>query len=149
MTDIRNLDFGNGTRLWDAIGASLDELKGIEGRRVILIFPTNDGLCGVFVGWPLAELPAVRADIAGQFMAAVALVPELAERLRAGRQAERFSGATDLPTITVSPRGRNCANSRNSPRIRISPLRPGSGAGMFFASAPSARTTRWSRPQTT
>ena len=30
------------TRLWDAIAASLDELKGIEGRRVILVFTDGD-----------------------------------------------------------------------------------------------------------
>src|SRR3989475_12844983 len=33
-----DLDYGNGTRLWDAVGMSLDELKGIEGRRVVLVF---------------------------------------------------------------------------------------------------------------
>ena len=27
ITDAKNLDYGNGTRLWDAVGASLDELK--------------------------------------------------------------------------------------------------------------------------
>src|SRR3984957_15333213 len=31
--DVRDLDYGNGTRLWDAVIACLDELKGIEGRR--------------------------------------------------------------------------------------------------------------------
>ena len=42
VTDVKDLDYGNGTRLWDAIGASLDELKGIEGRRVILVFTDGD-----------------------------------------------------------------------------------------------------------
>ena len=42
ITDVKNLDYGNGTRLWDAIGASLDELKGIDGRRVILVFTDGD-----------------------------------------------------------------------------------------------------------
>jgi Ca-activated chloride channel homolog len=28
--------------LWDAVGASLDELKGIEGRRVVLVFTDGD-----------------------------------------------------------------------------------------------------------
>jgi Ca-activated chloride channel family protein len=40
--EIKDLDFGNGTKLWEAIGASLDELKGIEGRRVILVFTDGD-----------------------------------------------------------------------------------------------------------
>jgi Ca-activated chloride channel family protein len=42
VTDIKNLDYGNGTRLWDALAASLDELKGIDGRRVILVFTDGD-----------------------------------------------------------------------------------------------------------
>jgi Ca-activated chloride channel family protein len=42
ITDAKNLDYGNGTRLWDAVGASLDELKGIDGRRVILVFTDGD-----------------------------------------------------------------------------------------------------------
>jgi len=42
ISDIKNVDFGNGTRLWDAVGASLDELKNIEGRRVILVFTDGD-----------------------------------------------------------------------------------------------------------
>ncbi|HET9833530.1 MAG TPA: VWA domain-containing protein [Vicinamibacterales bacterium] len=42
ITDIKDLDFGNGTRLWDALVASEDELKGIEGRRVILVFTDGD-----------------------------------------------------------------------------------------------------------
>jgi Ca-activated chloride channel family protein len=42
VTDVKNLDYGNGTRLWDAIGASIDELKGVEGRRVVLVFTDGD-----------------------------------------------------------------------------------------------------------
>lgn len=42
VTDVKDLDYGNGTRLWDAVGASLEELKGIEGRRVILVFTDGD-----------------------------------------------------------------------------------------------------------
>ena len=42
VTDIKDLDYGNGTRLWDAVGTGLDELKGIEGRRVVLVFTDGD-----------------------------------------------------------------------------------------------------------
>jgi Ca-activated chloride channel homolog len=42
ISDVKDLDYGNGTRLWDAVGAALDELKGIEGRRVILVFTDGD-----------------------------------------------------------------------------------------------------------
>jgi Ca-activated chloride channel family protein len=42
VADVKDLDYGNGTRLWDAVASSLDELKGIEGRRVILVFTDGD-----------------------------------------------------------------------------------------------------------
>ncbi len=42
ITDIKDLDYGNGTRLWDAIAVSEDELKGVEGRKVILLFTDGD-----------------------------------------------------------------------------------------------------------
>jgi len=42
VSDIKDLDYGNGTKLWEAIAASLDELKGIEGRRVVLVFTDGD-----------------------------------------------------------------------------------------------------------
>src|SRR5262252_7475563 len=44
ISEARNVDYGNGTRLWDAIDFSLDELKGIEGRRVILVFTDGDDM---------------------------------------------------------------------------------------------------------
>ncbi len=42
VSDIKDLDYGNGTRLWDATAASLDELKPIDARRVILLFTDGD-----------------------------------------------------------------------------------------------------------
>jgi VWFA-related protein len=42
ISDTKELDFGNGTRLWDAVHTSLEELSGIEGRRVVLVFTDGD-----------------------------------------------------------------------------------------------------------
>jgi Ca-activated chloride channel family protein len=39
---LEELQFGNPTRLNDAIAVSLDALKGIEGRRVILVFTDGE-----------------------------------------------------------------------------------------------------------
>ena len=39
---LATLDFGNPTRLYDAISASLDALSDVEGRRVILVFTDGD-----------------------------------------------------------------------------------------------------------
>jgi Ca-activated chloride channel homolog len=42
VSQVKDLDYGNGTRLFDAIGESLEALKGVEGRRVILVFTDGD-----------------------------------------------------------------------------------------------------------
>ncbi len=39
---LRDLQFGNPTRLYDAINQSMAELRGIEGRRVVLAFTDGD-----------------------------------------------------------------------------------------------------------
>ena len=39
---LRRLDFGNPTRLYDAIAASMDRLLDIEGRKVVLVFTDGD-----------------------------------------------------------------------------------------------------------
>ena len=42
VSALKDIDFGNPTRLYDAVAASLDELQGIEGRRVVLVFTDGD-----------------------------------------------------------------------------------------------------------
>jgi Ca-activated chloride channel family protein len=39
---IRELDYGNATRLWDAADQSLEQLQGIDGRRVVVLFTDGD-----------------------------------------------------------------------------------------------------------
>ena len=38
IASLSDLDYGNPTRLYDAIAVALDELVGIQGRRVVLVF---------------------------------------------------------------------------------------------------------------
>jgi Ca-activated chloride channel family protein len=38
VSGLKHLDFGNQTRLYDAVHASLDQLEKVEGRKVILLF---------------------------------------------------------------------------------------------------------------
>jgi len=42
VTEIKDLDYGNGTRLYDAIAEGLNQLRGIEGRKVVLVFTDGD-----------------------------------------------------------------------------------------------------------
>jgi len=39
---LKDLQFGNPTRLYDAIDASIDMLKDVEGRKVVLVFTDGD-----------------------------------------------------------------------------------------------------------
>jgi Ca-activated chloride channel family protein len=39
---LRDLDFGNPTRLYDAIAASMDRLHKVDGRRVVLVFTDGE-----------------------------------------------------------------------------------------------------------
>ena len=42
IKELDDLQFGNPTRLNDAIGVSLDALEGVEGRRVVLVFTDGE-----------------------------------------------------------------------------------------------------------
>jgi 2-polyprenyl-6-methoxyphenol hydroxylase-like FAD-dependent oxidoreductase len=65
----------------------------VRPQRGFAAWPTNDDLTLVVGGWPYAELEANRTDIEGNFLKMLDLAPEFAERVRAARREERFSGA--------------------------------------------------------
>jgi flavin-dependent dehydrogenase len=78
----------------------------IGDRRFAIAFPTHAGLTCTFHQWPRDEFHAVRADIEGGVLRALeALAPDLAERVHAGRRAERFVGTADLPSFFRRPYG--------------------------------------------
>jgi 2-polyprenyl-6-methoxyphenol hydroxylase-like FAD-dependent oxidoreductase len=80
--------------------------SGVEPRRasfhprpgrLILVWPTNDDLTCVYVGWRHAEFSRIRADVEGNLLATLDLVPGLRERVSAGRRETPFHGTADLP----------------------------------------------------
>ena len=89
---------------WSDVPGDALELHDRHGRA-IFAFPTNDELFAVFVAWPISELSTVRSDIERQFLAALDGVPPLGDRVRAGRRADRFYGATDLRNFLRKPFG--------------------------------------------
>ena len=42
ISSLDDLQFGNSTRLWDGLAFSLDAFKGVDGRRVVLLFTDGD-----------------------------------------------------------------------------------------------------------
>lgn len=77
----------------------------VRGTRFIVVFPTNDHKTCVGVQFPREDLSTFRADIAGNFLKTIELIPELADRLSEAVQVERFLGATDLPNFFRKPYG--------------------------------------------
>ena len=66
---------------------------------------TNDGLALIGVGFAAKDHPAVRADIEGNYLRAIAEdAPDLAERMRNGRREERFVGGV-VPNYFRKPFG--------------------------------------------
>jgi 2-polyprenyl-6-methoxyphenol hydroxylase-like FAD-dependent oxidoreductase len=68
------------------------------------VAPTHDGLTMLIVGWPVAELDRVKADVEGSYLSVIDLVPEFAARLRGARRESRFAGAA-MPNYFRKPYG--------------------------------------------
>jgi 2-polyprenyl-6-methoxyphenol hydroxylase-like FAD-dependent oxidoreductase len=89
---------------WSGVPVSGVELY-LRERRLIAAFATNDGLSVIFASAPRDEFPALRSDVEGGYLRTLDLVPELAERVRAGRREEPFAGTADLPNFFRRPWG--------------------------------------------
>src|SRR5215470_11362930 len=90
---------------WGGVEGGDVELYPREGRMVMGGARTNDDLRVVIIFWPKAEFHAVRADVERSFHDALALAPQLAERLGTGERADRFYGIGDLPFYYRKPYG--------------------------------------------
>jgi 2-polyprenyl-6-methoxyphenol hydroxylase-like FAD-dependent oxidoreductase len=75
------------------LGASFHARPG----QLILVWPTNDELTCIYVGWSRQAFHHVRNDVEKNFRAALGLVPGLAEVVASGRREQRFMGTDDLP----------------------------------------------------
>src|SRR5258705_12734273 len=42
ISALRDLQYGNPTRLWDAVDSSIEILKGVDSRKVVLVFTDGD-----------------------------------------------------------------------------------------------------------
>jgi flavin-dependent dehydrogenase len=68
-------------------------------RRVVISFPTNDGLTVTYLACPREDFTAVRTDPERHLADAVRLVAGFEEPFRAGRRVERIRGTADLPNF--------------------------------------------------
>jgi 2-polyprenyl-6-methoxyphenol hydroxylase-like FAD-dependent oxidoreductase len=89
---------------WSGLPSSGYELF-VRPDRVAAAMSTNDDLTLVLAAWPIAERDAFRADVEGNFLRTLDLVPAFAERVRAGRRESRFHAAGDLNGFFRTPYG--------------------------------------------
>jgi flavin-dependent dehydrogenase len=84
-------------------------LSGIEvwirPTAAYINFPTNNDLSLVAIQAPVGGFHAFRADIEGNFFRTLDAVPELAERVRAGKREEQWYGTADLHNFFRKPFG--------------------------------------------
>lgn len=89
---------------WEGLPLQRGELYGMT-QSVAGFWLTNAGLAIIYTGYPIAEFQEIRKDIEGKFWQTMNLIPGMVERLRSGRQADRFYGTADLPTFYRRPYG--------------------------------------------
>jgi 2-polyprenyl-6-methoxyphenol hydroxylase-like FAD-dependent oxidoreductase len=76
-----------------------------EHRRGWAAIPTHDDLTVLPFGWPVEEFHANRGDIEGNFLRAMELAPEFAERIRGATRESKFIGSAELPGYFRKPYG--------------------------------------------
>ncbi len=69
------------------------------------VFPTNDGLACVYVGWPRSEFARVRGDVEANYLSGIEAIAGLGDRVRAGQRHERFRGTGTSPNYYRHPYG--------------------------------------------
>jgi 2-polyprenyl-6-methoxyphenol hydroxylase-like FAD-dependent oxidoreductase len=89
---------------WDGMTLDRAEIYNRE-RRAIGAWPTDEGLVLTYVAAPIAEFETFQRDPEGAMMAALDLVPDLGQRVRAARRVERMHGSRDLPNFFRKPFG--------------------------------------------
>lgn len=85
------------------------ELDGVEfyprDHRGFGVLPTHNGLATIIVGWPHDEFHTFRSDIERNFLKTLELAPALAERVRRGKQEQRFTGTAEMSNFFRKPYG--------------------------------------------
>ncbi len=117
---------------WDGLQLPGGELYLLPAN-VVGVWPTNDNLAVVFVAYPISKFQSVREDIEHGFWDTVGKLPGLVDRLRCGRQAERFYGTADLPGFYRRPYGPGWALVGDA-GLTLDPI-TGQGIGNAFVDA--------------
>lgn len=91
---------------WEGVPIETGLEMHMRPGRMIGLVSTNDGLTNVGVYFPVAEFERFKSDVEGNFFANLEQhVPEIHERVRAGRKAVRWLGTGYQPNFFRKPHG--------------------------------------------
>jgi len=86
-------------------GLSVDSfVTTIRGDRAFAAIPTNEDLTLLLVGFPYRDAGLFKADVEGNYLAALDREPQFAERVRHARREARFAGG-GVPNFFRKPYG--------------------------------------------
>ncbi len=117
---------------WEGIQSNDGEIYNLP-KGAVGAWPTNEGLTIFYTAYPIDEFQAVRGNIEGRFWTTIDSLPQLAERVHNGRQAERFYGTADLPAFYRRPYGPGWALVGDA-SMTLDPI-TGQGIGNAFRDA--------------
>jgi 2-polyprenyl-6-methoxyphenol hydroxylase-like FAD-dependent oxidoreductase len=106
----------------------------MRAGRLILRWPTNDGLTCIYVGGRPSEFATFRGDIEGNFMTFLEAIPGLRDEVAAGHREERFRSASDIDNVYRRSHGDGWALAGDAGHH----MDPTTGLGMSEAFASAA-----------
>jgi 2-polyprenyl-6-methoxyphenol hydroxylase-like FAD-dependent oxidoreductase len=89
---------------WSGVADAMTE-SHLASDAFVGVFPTHGGLAGIAVAMPPEGFAAFRQDIERNVLRTVERFPALAERLRAGRREDRFTGMAGVDNFFRKPYG--------------------------------------------
>jgi flavin-dependent dehydrogenase len=87
---------------WSGVPANGVEFY-LRNRRALIACHTNDGLTVVLTGCPYDEFFTLRADVEANYFKSLDLAPDLAERVRSGKQEDRLAGTVNTRNFIGRP----------------------------------------------
>jgi len=90
---------------WSGLGVDATHIYFFDDARGVLMFPTHYGQTCIGVGGLHDGFHDFRAGIDANYRAVIDRIPELGERLRAGKREEPYVGTADMPNFFRKPYG--------------------------------------------
>jgi flavin-dependent dehydrogenase len=114
----------------------------LRGDRAFAAIPAHHDLTLLLVGCPAAQSAALKADLECNYLKALDLAPEFAERVRAATREERFTGG-GVPNFFRKPYGPGWALAGDAGYTKDPSPRRGSATR---SAMPSCAPPPWTRP---